>query len=428
MGDSITHCGHYHSYIWLFYMTRFPEMRLQMINAGLGGECSWDMLERLQSDVFDRNPDYVTLTFGMNDTGYFDVFASPDSSALSAERISRSLESFHKMEGRLAQAPNMNVVMIGGSPYDESSKFNDFTIHGKNNAMRAVISEQKAAAQRHGWGFVDFHEPMIELSLREQEKDSTFSFCRLERVHPDCDGQMVMAYLFLKAQGLAGSKVADISLRAGRKKPLRSENCTISNISGGKDGISFDYLAKSLPYPLDTIAQNGWGNKKSARDAMGIVPFMEEFNQEQLQVEGLAEGSYRLAIDGQEIAVFSQTELAGGVNLAEYVNTPQYRQATAVMYLNEDRLLTERRLLEYLWVEYEYLRKAGMLYQDDQKAVDYLNEIAKKDFFLSASMNWWKQGIYPEVRKTWSDNLKNLEDTIHSMNKPVSHRISIEKI
>ncbi|MCF0168671.1 MAG: hypothetical protein HUJ93_08555, partial [Bacteroidales bacterium] len=149
---------------------------------------------------------------------------------------------------------------------------------------------------------------------------------------------------------------------------------------------------------------------------------------EQLQVEGLAEGSYRLAIDGQEIAVFSQTELAEGVNLAEYVNTPQYRQATAVMYLNEDRLLTERRLLEYLWVEYEYLRKAGMLYQDDQKAVDYLNEIAKKDFFLSASMNWWKQGIYPEVRKTWSDNLKNLEDTIHSMNKPVSHRISIEKI
>lgn len=37
LGNSITDGGHYHSYIWLYYMTRFPEMKLTILNAGIGG-------------------------------------------------------------------------------------------------------------------------------------------------------------------------------------------------------------------------------------------------------------------------------------------------------------------------------------------------------------------------------------------------------
>ena len=40
IGDSITHGGHYHSYIWLYYMTRFPNMPLFFLNCGLGGDKS----------------------------------------------------------------------------------------------------------------------------------------------------------------------------------------------------------------------------------------------------------------------------------------------------------------------------------------------------------------------------------------------------
>lgn len=38
LGNSITDGGHYHSYIWLYYMTRFPYMDLRVMNAGIGGE------------------------------------------------------------------------------------------------------------------------------------------------------------------------------------------------------------------------------------------------------------------------------------------------------------------------------------------------------------------------------------------------------
>ena len=54
----------------LYYMTRFPDKPITIMNAGIGGESAWDMKDRLDYDVFNRKPTYVTLTFGMNDTGY----------------------------------------------------------------------------------------------------------------------------------------------------------------------------------------------------------------------------------------------------------------------------------------------------------------------------------------------------------------------
>lgn len=35
VGNSITDGGHYHSYIWLYYMTHFPNERMWMANCGL---------------------------------------------------------------------------------------------------------------------------------------------------------------------------------------------------------------------------------------------------------------------------------------------------------------------------------------------------------------------------------------------------------
>jgi lysophospholipase L1-like esterase len=69
-GNSITDGGHYHSYIWLYYLTHFPNSRIQIFNAGIGGDVAQQMYERLDSDVFAKKPTVVTLTFGMNDTGY----------------------------------------------------------------------------------------------------------------------------------------------------------------------------------------------------------------------------------------------------------------------------------------------------------------------------------------------------------------------
>ena len=427
VGNSITHGGHYHSFIWLYYMTRFPDKPITIMNAGIGGESAWDMKDRLDYDVFNRKPTYVTLTFGMNDTGY-DIYMKDDAKELSEQRIAKSLESYREIEERLLAKNKIKKVLIGGSPYDETSRFNNFILHNKNNAILKIIDAQRTSAKKNGWGFVDFNQPMREISRKEQEADSTFTFCRIDRIHPDNDGQMVMAYLFLKAQGLAGDEVSSVSIDAYHSSVITHKNCKISKLKKNGADLTFDYLAYALPYPLDSISRSGWGNKRSQRDAMQLVPFMEEFNQERFQVTNLEKGMYRLTIDNQFIDNLSSEKLANGVNLADYPNTPQYQQAAKIMYLNEERFEVEKRFREYLWTEYSFLKKEGLLFADDQKAIDKLKEYLPKDGFLRMSYDWYIKAMNPEIRGVWSNYIKSLVETIYKINKPVIHKVRLTRV
>ena len=427
VGNSITHGGHYHSFIWLYYMTRFPDKPITIMNAGIGGESAWDMKDRLDYDVFNRKPTYVTLTFGMNDTGY-DIYMKDDAKELSEQRIAKSLESYREIEERLLAKNKIKKVLIGGSPYDETSRFNNFILRNKNNAILKIIDAQRTSAKKNGWGFVDFNQPMREISRKEQEADSTFTFCRIDRIHPDNDGQMVMAYLFLKAQGLAGDEVSSVSIDAYHSSVITHKNCKISKLKKNGADLTFDYLAYALPYPLDSISRSGWGNKRSQRDAMQLVPFMEEFNQERFQVTNLEKGMYRLTIDNQFIDNLSSEKLANGVNLADYPNTPQYQQAAKIMYLNEERFEVEKRFREYLWTEYSFLKKEGLLFADDKKAIDKLKEYLPKDGFLRMSYDWYIKAMNPEIRGVWSNYIKSLVETIYKINKPVTHKVRLTRV
>ena len=291
LGNSITDGGHYHSFIWLYYMTRFPDMHIRVFNGGIGGDTAYDMNKRLDGDIFSMNPTVLMVTFGMNDSGYFE-YNGDNAKEFGEQKYQESIKNFQQMEKRFKELPSTRMVMLGTSPYDETAKIKDNTVFKKKNeTIKRIVEYQKESAAKNGWEFTDLNAPMVALNQQFQQKDSTFTLCGNDRIHPDNDGHMVMAYLFLKAQGFSGKNVADVEINANKKEAIKSENCTISNIKKiGKD-ISFDYLAESLPYPLDTIAR-GWGSKKSQADVVKVVPFMEEMNTELLRVTGLT-GQYR---------------------------------------------------------------------------------------------------------------------------------------
>ena len=428
VGDSITHGGHYHSYVWLYYMTRFPDMPLTFINCGVGGDTSDSMAYRFVKDVLEREPTYITLTFGMNDTGYWETYNKENSRDLSDAKVSSSLASFSKIQECLKNdVEGVDVVMIGGSPYDETSTFNDNVLKGKNDAICRIIEDQKKVAKENGWGFVDFNEPMVRLASEIQKEDPKFSFCRQDRIHPDQDGQMVMAYLFLKAQGLSGRKVAHVSINARKRRVEELQYCTVSDIEAGDGILSFDYLAESLPYPCDSISEHGWANVRSQRDAMMLVPFMEEFNQETLKVSGLEDGTYRLTIDGIFIDDVESQDLAAGINLASYTNTPQYRQASAVMYMNEERFDMEKRLREYVWMHTNMFRGTEDVFTDTSEGLDQIMKKASEDAFVNMSLYWYRKSYFPEIRAVWQDYINKLVETIYSVNKPVKRKIVLKK-
>ena len=425
VGNSITHGGHYHSFIWLYYMTRFPNEPVTIMNAGIGGDSAWDIKKRLEEDIFSKNPTYMTMTFGMNDVGYYD-FWKKDAQEIAERQIKKSFESYQVIEKRMQAAVGVTKVMIGGSPYDETSKVENKVFPTKNDALLKVNDFQQASAEKNEWGFVDFNRPMLEINQREQQKDPLFALCGGDRIHPDNDGHLVMAYLFLKAQGLAGKKVAEVVLDAERLNVETADNCKISDLKKKDDSVEFNYLAKALPFPIDSVSR-GWESKKSQRDGLRLIPFMREFNQEILQVKNLKSGLYELQMDGQFVARVSATNLQMGINLAELTNTPQYQQATKIMLLNEERFEIERRFRDYAWMKYSFLQGKGLLFADNLMSIDTIRANWQNPF-VRGNFGVYEKAQYPEIRQIWQNQMNEIVKTIYTINQPVNHQVKIIKL
>lgn len=426
LGNSITDGGHYHSYIWLYYMTRFPDMRLRIMNAGIGGDCVSNMYKRFDEDVLIKNPTVLAVTFGMNDSGYFE-YNEANPQQFADKKVKECYDNYLLLEKRLQNLQGVKIVLLGSSPYDQTAQFEGNLFKKKNDAMLRIVDFQEASAKQNHWDFLDFNRPMTAINEKGQQTNPAFTICGEDRVHPDNDGHMVMAYLFLKAQGFAGKKVANISIDAPAKKIKSAENCEITGLQISPSVVRFNYMAKALPYPLDTIAR-GWGQKKGQSQAMNLVPFMEEMNQEILKVEGLTGGNYRLLIDGDQIGTWTAGELAEGINLAADTKTPQYQQALKVMYLNEERWEIERRFRDLAWVQFDFLKDKGLLNADNRAALDSIDANVANNVWLKAHRDIYAKGMSPEIRKVWEAEMDLLVNTIYSINKPVKRTITLEKV
>jgi hypothetical protein len=268
---------------------------------------------------------------------------------------------------------------------------------------------------------------MTAINLREQKTDSAFTLEGSGRIHPDDDGHLVMASTILKSQGLAGKDVADIAIDAKSKKVIKEGNCNISNLKVSANSVAFDYLAKSLPFPVDTIVR-GWEETKPASDALKVIPFMKEFDNELLVVRNLPDENYVLKIDGQKIGEWSSSDLANGINLAKQKSTPEYQQASAIMELNEERWNIEKGFRDYLWVEYSFLQDKGMLFKDNYAAIDTVRVGAITNPFVRGNMGAYIAGHNKSVRDVWKEEMEILVDKIYAINKPVNHRITLEKV
>lgn len=426
VGNSITDGGHYHSYIWLYYMLHFPDERITCFNAGIGGDQVSQIYNRFDDDVLDKKPNIITLTWGMNDTHYIE-WRRPDAAAYMAKMLDTTYMVYARLEKKLQSLTNVKKILIGTSPYDETTKSNMQNLFpGKSRELSEIVDYQQASAKKNGWGFVDFYHPMQKINQSEQAKDSMFSLTPNDRIHPDNDGHMVMAYLFLKAQGLAGQPVADVGVDAVSGKIDLHENCVISDVKTSNRTLSFDYLAHSLPYPLDTVAR-GWGNKKGQADALKYVPFGKDFNREILSVKNLKPGNYVLKIDNQVIGTWPADAFANGINLAEQYRTPQYQQALQVSALNEERWDIERRFRMYQWMEWDFLRDKNILYADNVAAMDSVRQSAPGNPFINGNMDNFSKARFPAIRDVWQKELEVIVDKIYSINKPQKHRIEIVK-
>lgn len=68
LGDSITQAGDGYVYVVQSVIGALaPDLDLAYVNSGIGGHKVTDMLDRVERDVIEHKPDWVTVSVGIND-------------------------------------------------------------------------------------------------------------------------------------------------------------------------------------------------------------------------------------------------------------------------------------------------------------------------------------------------------------------------
>ncbi len=415
LGDSITHGRLYHSMIYDYYLTRFPERKIHFVNAGIAGDSAGGALGRLEEDVISKHPTSVVIMLGMNDVGRSNYVANPTAQQLASQAgaLERYRSNMDTLLGRLRAETDAKLIVMTPSPFDQTAVMERENQPGCNDALAKCGQIGRELAAKHGATVFDLHGPMTAFNLERQKSDPAYTIIGSDRVHPGLPGNLLMARLFLNEQQ-APALVSKVTFDAGSGKATETKNATVSGGKGGPDGWSFTVAENALPWPINP----------EAAPLLEFVPLEKELNQEILRVTGLGEGAYVLKIDGEEVARHTAAEWAEGINLAMNPATPQAKQAAEVAKINEKRRSAEVRLRGYACVRW---------FLGHQK-IDADNLDAVRAFLKE---NEGKEGYYlnqvPTYLAEWEDRgevqamVQDLEKKAWDARKPVEHAYELRR-
>ncbi|HRR34053.1 MAG TPA: SGNH/GDSL hydrolase family protein [Kiritimatiellia bacterium] len=373
IGDSITHQMLYHTEITLFYLTRFPDRQIETFNCGFAGDTAAGAVRRYDWDIAARKPTVATVMLGMNDVNrglYKPGTTGPDTEAKRKAAIASHIKNMEMLAGRLHR-DGVRLILIGPSPYDQTGSQSEENLFGVNDALQACGAAARRLAETLQAGWVDFNAPMEAINREWQARQPGFTVVGPDRVHPGPAGHLVMAYLFLKAQGMPAI-VSEMTLDGRQGKLVRHDNCEVSDIHLADGTLTFTCRAAALPFPVD----------KACAPALEWVPFTQELNREMLAVTGLSGERYALEIDGRRVAETTAAALAKGINLAELSDTPQHQQAMQLRkWLNERAMIEGRKLRTFDHIEFLFFSDRENRTPDSDRAYleSKLAELAGKD-------------------------------------------------
>jgi lysophospholipase L1-like esterase len=111
-------------------LPKMVEYKVKVINAGVNGDITTTAIPRLERDVLQYKPDYVTIMFGINDAGYYrpanDSMA--DTPRVSAEDFKKNLESIIDSVKNVGAIP----ILVTPLPMNTFYAHKDFPAYVKN--------------------------------------------------------------------------------------------------------------------------------------------------------------------------------------------------------------------------------------------------------------------------------------------------------
>jgi lysophospholipase L1-like esterase len=424
VGDSITHSGTYHSYIFLYHATRHPLMRLRFVNCGISGDSASGMLGRLNKDVFSNNATVVTLSAGMNDVGrdlYSLIKAPDDAESRKRNAIDAFKQNIERISDALAEK-GVRQILITPTIYDEHVESADESLRGVNAALGECRDFVLEFGKIQDIPVVDFWDPMNEINRTRQRADASFTLVGKDRVHPGPIGHLVMAYLFLD-QTNAAQDVWRISMDAKANVVLEQKNAEVTDLVTTPTGLTFSSKEMALPFPLI----------EEAKEALNLVPFIERLNQQVLRIDNLPEGNHTLKINGNEVGTYSHSAFGEGVNLAENPATPQNLIAQEIGKLcaehhslgNTIRMLRRVELKDLVRVDLKNREAvktaldafvAKMLSQKDDPP-------ERTEYYLMLARTYLKE---IDNEQAMRERIRAIEEEVYRINQPAAYAYSLE--
>jgi acyl-CoA thioesterase I len=200
LGDSITQGGEGPGgYVWLvrhYLNALYPQQNIEVINAGISGHKSTDMMARYQHDVLDKKPDLVTISVGVNDVwhGFYDNHPKGDGPrGIPLDAYRKNVDDMITQ----AQQAGAKVVVLSTTVIQEdlNSPENAKAV-SYNAALRDLAREHKAV-------FVDYQKPFRDLiTAYRKDTGARDLLLTVDGVHMNPTGNKVMAYTLLSGLGI----------------------------------------------------------------------------------------------------------------------------------------------------------------------------------------------------------------------------------
>lgn len=196
IGDSITDCGRreeaapygngYVNIIRTLLAAQYPQLRLTVVNRGIGRNTSRDLRDRWAVDVLEEQPDWVTVMIGTNDVRR--VFRNRAADAVPLPEYTAILQDLMVQTQRetAARLVLMTPYMIEADP-----------AHPMRQAMERYGQALLEIARDHQALFVSVQEAfntVLDCTQAEYWSD--------DQIHPNLLGHTVIALAWLKSVGI----------------------------------------------------------------------------------------------------------------------------------------------------------------------------------------------------------------------------------
>ena len=172
-------------------LSRTTKHKVEVINAGVNGDITTTAIHRLERDVLQYDPNYVTIMFGVNDAGYYRpaTDSMADTPRVTAGDFRSNLEAIIEAVQKIYAKPILATPVPMNSAYAHKD-FPAYLENGLNYLVDEYADIIRALASQAGPPLIDVH--------RAFSTDASTDRLAPDGIHPNKPGHRFIADIFVK--------------------------------------------------------------------------------------------------------------------------------------------------------------------------------------------------------------------------------------